>query len=204
MLGTRWFSPFADCVRTTVVTTPHRGGHRDSRWEHRPPPVASHGPPRPIPTHHAPWGCPGWPGHARVGRWWPVAASPCRRGSRRWWTGGVRGRHGHHGHPHRRRQNTTTRPSLCVAHSPRGCMWSLSMAHTRGTPIGAHGRSYTPVAHRSSPPGIHQGDAQRLHRHHRRRPEHHHEATSMRPAPLQRCPGIPFHAPHAWGTRGWA
>ena len=68
--------------------------------------------------------------------------------------GGVRGRHGHHhGHPHRRRQNTTTRPSLCVAHSPRGCMWSLSIAHTRGTPIGAHGRSYTPVAHRCSPPG---------------------------------------------------
>ena len=27
------------------------------------------------------------------------------------------------------------------------------VAHTRGTPIGAHGRSYTPVAHRSTPPG---------------------------------------------------
>ena len=73
-------------ARTTAVATPHRGGHRDPPWEHRRSPLtARHGPPRPIPTHHAPWGCPGWPGHARVGRWWPVAASPCRRGSRWWW-----------------------------------------------------------------------------------------------------------------------
>ena len=66
----------------------------------------------------------------------------------------------------------------CVPHLPRGSLWSLSIGHTRGTPIGAHGRSYIPVAHRSSPYRVHQGDARRLHRHHRRRPEHHHEAQA--------------------------
>ena len=44
----------------------------------------THGPPRPSPTHHTLWGCPGWPGYAWVGRWWPPAAAPSRLGSRRW------------------------------------------------------------------------------------------------------------------------
>ena len=42
--------------------------------------------------------------------------------------------------------------SPCVPHVPRGSPWSLSMGYKRGTPIGAHVRPYTPVAHRSSPP----------------------------------------------------
>ena len=54
----------------------------------RPPTVASHAPlghPRPSLTQHTPCGIPGWPSQARVGRRWPVAAAPCRRGSRWWW-----------------------------------------------------------------------------------------------------------------------
>ena len=54
----------------------------------RPPTVASRaylGQPRPSLAQHTPWGSPGWPDHARGGRWWPVAAAPCRWGSRWCW-----------------------------------------------------------------------------------------------------------------------
>ena len=92
---------------------------RGHHWPRRPrAPHAYHGPPRPSPTHHALWGCPGWPGYARVGRWWPAAASPCRRGSRRWW----RRWWPRTPPPTTTRTPTraTTRPSPCVPRLPRG------------------------------------------------------------------------------------
>ena len=132
------------CACTTAVTTPTADaiealiGCTAGRL---PRPATAHPGPS-LPTTH-PGGALaglGTHGSAGRGRWQRHLVAGVVGG------GGVRGRHGHHhGHPHRRRQNTTTRPSLCVAHSPRGCMWSLSIAHTRGTPIGAHGRSYTLV-----------------------------------------------------------
>ena len=55
---------------------------RGHHWPRRPRAAhAPHGPPRPSPTHHTLWSCPGWPGYARVGRRWPVAASPCSDGN---------------------------------------------------------------------------------------------------------------------------
>ena len=69
----------------TYVPSPQR----PQRASLRPPTVASHAPfgqnPRPSLTQHTSCGSPGWPGQARVGRRWPVAAAPCRRGSRWWW-----------------------------------------------------------------------------------------------------------------------
>ena len=125
---------------------------RGHHWPRRPRAAhAPHGPPRPSPTHHALWGCPGWPGYARVGRWWPAAASPCRRGSRRWWR-----RWWPRTPPPtttRTPARATTRPSPCVPRLPRGAPWSLLIAHTRGTPMGARGKSYTHVANPPSPPG---------------------------------------------------
>ena len=88
----------------------------------------------------------------------------------RWLVGGRRQRHlvvgvvggggdgGGHGHHRRRRQEhqparATTRPSPCIPRLPRGVPWSLLIAHTRGTPMGARGKSYTHVANPPSQPG---------------------------------------------------
>ena len=111
-------------------------------WQH----ISRHeGIPRPATAHPSPSLPTTYPGSALAGLGTHGSA-----GGGRWSRqlvagvvggGGVRGRHGHHhGHPHRQRQNTTTRPSLCNPYSPRGSPWSLLIAHTRESPIGAHGR----------------------------------------------------------------
>ena len=135
----RWPPPTAEATETLLGSTAGR----------LPRPATAHPGPSLSTTH--PGGALtglGTHGSAGGGRWQRHLVAGVVGG------GGVRGRHGHHhGHPHRRRQNTRTRPSPCVLHLPRGSPWFLSIAHTCGTPIGAHGRSYTPVVHRSSPPG---------------------------------------------------
>ena len=64
--------------RTAIVLLPptHTYSCRRPRDPHDP----QHGRPRPSLTNCTLWGCPGWPGCAWFGRWWPAAASPCRCG----------------------------------------------------------------------------------------------------------------------------
>ena len=107
-------------------------------WQH----ISRHeGIPRPATAHPSPSLPTTYPGSALAGLGTHGSAGGGHLVAGVVGGGGVRGRHGHHhGHPHRQRQNTTTRPSLCNPYSPRGSPWSLLIAHTRESPIGAHGR----------------------------------------------------------------
>ena len=130
---------FTVCARTTAVATPTAEATETllgSTASRLPRPATAHPGPS-LPTTH-PGGALaglGTHGSAGGGRWQRHLVAGVVGG------GGVRGRHGtppryHHGHPHRRRQNTTARPSLCVPHLPmRQPVVPLDRPHAWGRPF---------------------------------------------------------------------